>query len=250
MGKIRVANGKIIVAILLAIALLLLPMQFVPTAHAATETYLGRYYSHQAIYSNGHVVAHGFGVDISIYTPVQRGVSAFTKVAFAVEFGPSWTSGSGRMIQYNYPYVGQMWVQVSGNSYYWPHQSAIVSNLGTGGQCTESWALLLDILLAVLPELLKLLLASPPETEWQSSAHWVKPIARDRGVATSGRLKTAAANFYSVFEQTGYQALTVTAGFDMWVEWFRPLMDYAYRGQYYAGTYTVPAFPVYVYVNA
>lgn len=246
----KAVNGKVISAICIAIVMLSLQTVLVPTAFAATETYLGRNHTHQVIYYNGHVAAHGFGVDISIYTPVQRGVTAFTKVAFAAELGSSWSSGSGRLLTYWYPYVGAMWVQVSGNSYYWPHTNAIVSNRGTGGECTDGWSLLLDLLLTVLPEILKLLRASPPETEWQTSAHWVKAIARDGGAYASGLLKSAAANFYSVFEQTGYQTLTVTAGCDIWVEWFRPMMDYGSKGQNYAGSYTLSAFQVTVNVGA
>lgn len=232
--KTRICAGLFILLILVAT---MLPVRSA-SAVARSETLIDKIFTNAQLYYDGHLVSKGFGVDMSIYSPLGTGEMSFTKTAFAASLASGWSSGSGRTLTYWTPYVGSMWVKVEGNSFYWPHPNVIVTNRGTGGECTADWTLLLDVLMAVI-DILRMVLQSPPETEFQSDGHWVKAIARDAGAFAPGRLATAAANFYSLFDQHGYNTLTVTAGADIWVEWFRPMDPNIGQGQNYVGTYSL-----------
>ena len=188
------------------------------------EKFLGRGYNTTPIiyedwWSGEHVVASGFGADISIMAPVEPKDSTFTKVAFTIDLGEPWSQvwpgfdGEADV----YPMATNMWVKVLGDSYFWPTPNQIVDNTGTGGECTLSWEELLLWLMEVLAGTLFKLRETPPKEEWESEAHWVKAIVRQGAwyLDTDKLLQTAGANFYSYFDQKGYNTLTITAGVDV-----------------------------------
>lgn len=194
---------------------------------------------------NGHVVSQGLAVSTSMMAAVEPNEFSFSKAACAVSLSSTgWSEGI-----YSFePWVTSIWVKVEGNSFYRVNVGAIADNTGTGGSCTSSWEILLDILLTILPYLLEYLAQEPPLKEWQSDLHWAKAIVRSKEPYEGGRIQprhnpcveTEGCDFNSLFSQAGYQYLTITAGADIAVVrswWARG--DYLYWDVIPVNSYSV-----------
>ena len=226
MNKMVSKRFSVVVCVMLILGVSLLQTPPV-IAEEKYEKFLGKSFDTSIIYSTHleeHVIASGFGADISIMAPVEPKESTFTKVACAIELGESWTQywlnppflgGYVTCV----PKLGNMWIKVLGDSYFWPSPNKIVDNTGTGDECTLSWEDLLRELMIILVGLIFKLRETPPSQEWETNAHWLKAIVRQGPFDPDNRLQTAGSNFYSYFDQKGYNTLTITAGADvlLWV---------------------------------
>jgi hypothetical protein len=198
---------------------------------------------------DGHVVSEGFAVSLSMMAPIRPNEPSFSKAAFAVSLGSGWGKGLPSDPAYE-PRVSAMWVNISGDSNFRITTGAIVDNTGTGGNCTESWQILLDVLLTILPYVYEYLSEQPLIKEWQPDqpVHWAKAIVRSKPAYEGGRIQpeynpsveTAGCDFYSLFLLHGYQYLTVTAGADIClVKGYWSQGDYWYWYEIPIGTYSV-----------
>jgi hypothetical protein len=119
----------------------------------------------------------------------------------------------------------------------------IVDNTGSGGNCSESFIILIEVLATALPLLYELLKETPSLTEWQRpSAHSLMAISCD---LTGGSLtlvhglRTAAADFYSRFDVEGVQTLTVTAWAEIWLQKYMPYYRDGVVVKWKVGEYSV-----------
>lgn len=242
---------SIVSLMIFALIISLSAQMFFPLAFADAPKYekvlkiVGGVQSDQRVFTyNGHNVSKGFAVGISMMAAVEPNEWSFSKAGFAVSLASGWGED-----QYSYePRVSAMWVKVQGDSNFRIDTGGIADNTGTGGSCTVSWAVLLEVLETILPYVLEHLAEQPPLTEWQSDLHWAEAIDRSKPAYEGGHLnptynpgvETAGCDFNSLFLQKGYQYLTITAGADISL-----VYGYWARGDYWVwdlipiGTYSV-----------
>jgi hypothetical protein len=194
-------------------------------------------------YYNGHLVCNGFGAVIAMALPTGRFQITATKGLFAASLGGGWSEGSGCSEAFYTPFVGSMWFEVAGDSPYFPSPNVIVDNTGSGGNCSESFIILIKVLATALPLLYELLKETPPLTEWQRpSAHSLMAISRDLAggsLTLVHGLRTAAADFYSRFDVEGVQTLTVTAWAEIWLQKYMPYYRDGVVSKWKVGEYSV-----------
>jgi len=172
---------------------------------------------------------------------IDPNVWSFSRTAFAVSLGSGWTEVMGGMAFDYTPWVSNMWVKVEGDSNFRVRVGGIADNAGTGANCTISWEVLLEVLETILPFILEYLAEQPPQKEWQSDLHWAQAIVRanpPRITNPSPILRTAGADFDSLFLQEGYQSLTITAGAEIWLQkcyW----TEFPHYTDIYIGTHSI-----------
>ncbi len=192
----------------------------------------------------GHTVSEGFAVSISMMAAVEPNEWSFSRGAFAVSLGSSWSED-----KYSYkPRASKMWMKVEGDSNFRIDTGGIADNTGTGGECTISWEIILGALEVILPYILEYLAETPPREEFESDLHWAKAIVRSKVAYEGGRLQprynpsveTAGCDFNSLFLQKGYQYLTITAGADICLVYsYWSQGDYLVWSTIPIGTYSV-----------
>ena len=196
---------------------------------------------------DGHLVADGFAIAISMDLPVKKMESTHTRVAFAVGLGDPWEEETFIPIwvweKYT-PYVKKMWLKVEGNGNYEPTRGAIVDNTGTGGSSTPDFLTVLEIILWLfegyqIANFLMEVFQEPPSPEWVQELHSVKAIVR-QAPAPTPRLQTASAWFDSYFKRNGWNSLTITAEAEIWADHEKLVQGIYYSIEsIYVGTYQV-----------
>jgi len=238
-------QSKKVLASFFTIIMLLTAMLCIPrvSAQAQELVVLGQDTDIHANYYNGHLVCNGFGAVIAMALPTGRFQITATKGLFAASLGGGWSEGSGCSEAFYTPFVGSMWFEVAGGSPYFPSPNVIVDNTGSGGNCSESFIILIEVLATALPLLYELLKETPSLTEWQRpSAHSLMAISRDLtggSLTLAHGLRTAAADFYSRFDVRGVQTLTVTAWAEIWLQKYMPYYRDGVVVKWKVGEYSV-----------
>ena len=220
-------NKKIVFAVFLIAMVALTQIQICPVlAKDFEETPLypvsGSDVDNRTFEVDGHLIADGFAVAITMDLPVER--STHTRVAFAVGLGDPWVEETGPPAEPIYvwerwtPFVKKMWVKVEGDGDYEPSIGVIVDNTGTGGSSTPDFLTALGLAFIIfdmwgIVNFLMEVFQEPPRAEWEPDLiHSVKTIVRQAATLPEGtRLQTAGAWFGSYFKRDGWNTLTITA---------------------------------------